>query len=128
MSACYPPFPVILLVGPDHEARTHASGLIRRRLPACEVLEAGDGPQAVAAVRHARPGLVVMDSQLPGGQVHEAAARILDEAPDTRMVMLTAHAHGAASAAADGQGLTWVHAPLRPETVDRILQIGGWLQ
>jgi CheY-like chemotaxis protein len=124
MSACFPPFPVILLVDRNREARAQARGLIRERLPACEVLEACDGPQALEAVRRVRPAMVVLDGQMTGPSALEAAAHIRDEAPDTRMVLLTA----GEPAAAHAQGLTTLHKPVRDETVEQMLQIGGWLQ
>ena len=123
MSACIPPFPVILLVDRNREARAQARGLIRERLPACEVLEANDGPQALEAVRRVRPALVVLDGLMTRPSALEAAAHIRDEAPDTRMVLLTA-----GEPAASAQGLATLHKPVRDETVEQMLQIGGWLQ
>jgi DNA-binding NarL/FixJ family response regulator len=44
---------------------------------------------AIVAARRYRPDVVLMDYELPDGSGIDAAASILDEAPDTQVVMLT---------------------------------------
>lgn len=69
-----PPSPGILVVDDDPDLRA----LLRDYLAAegMTVREAGDGPAAVAAVRDARPDLVVLDVMLPGFDGLEVCRRV----------------------------------------------------
>lgn len=54
--------------------------------------EAGDASEAVAQVEHLRPDVVLMDIRIPGEGGIDATARITENFPDTRVVMLTSFA------------------------------------
>ena len=51
---------------------------------------AGDGEEAVSAAVELSPDVVVMDVMMPGKDGVEACREIMDSAPGTRVVMLTA--------------------------------------
>ena len=52
--------------------------------------EAGDGPQAVDAVLEHRPDVLVLDLALPHFDGFEVARRVKQQAPDTKILILTA--------------------------------------
>jgi DNA-binding NarL/FixJ family response regulator len=58
--------------------------------PDLEVVgEAGSGPEGVAVVRSARPDLVLMDVEMPGGDGITATAQVLREPSPPRVLILT---------------------------------------
>ena len=55
------------------------------------ILSARDGEQAVAMALREKPGLILMDINLPALSGLEAAHRILQELPDTKLIMVSAY-------------------------------------
>jgi two-component system invasion response regulator UvrY len=55
------------------------------------VAEAASGEEAVAAARERTPQLVLMDINLPGINGIEATRQIMDERPDTLVVLLSTY-------------------------------------
>jgi DNA-binding NarL/FixJ family response regulator len=53
--------------------------------------EAGDGNEATRLARKLRPQVVVMDCALPGMNGLDAARQILEDAPETAVLMLSMH-------------------------------------
>ncbi|MBG0813180.1 response regulator transcription factor [Planomonospora sp. ID82291] len=51
--------------------------------------EAGDSGTAVAVVTRARPDVVLLDVEIPGGEVIETVATIRRLSPDTRIIILS---------------------------------------
>jgi two-component system NarL family response regulator len=53
--------------------------------------EAGDGIEALAKARELKPGLILMDINMPHCNGLEAVSAIKTEWPDIRIIMLTVH-------------------------------------
>jgi len=114
--------PVILVVDDSRISRNIACGLIRNRRPEARLIEAGDGAEAIAQARVHEPALVLMDVNMPGITGIEAAAQILGEQPDTRIVLLTANVQAATQAKAQALGIDLFSKPIKGEVIDQILQ------
>jgi two-component system response regulator DesR len=59
------------------------------------VAEAGDGPQALAAVQAWRPDVAILDLDMPGCDGLAVAQSIRDLNPPVRTILLTAHGSAA---------------------------------
>ncbi|MBK1725850.1 PAS domain-containing protein [Halorhodospira neutriphila] len=94
----------------------------------CTVLTAEDGAEALAAWRRERPGLVLLDLQLPGLSGEEVAEAIRREEaqhgePRTPIAALTAHTTEEARARCYRAGCdTYLSKPVDREALERLLQ------
>jgi two-component system, chemotaxis family, chemotaxis protein CheY len=111
----------ILVVDDSKVSRNMAVGLIRLRRPEAEILEAGDGAQAIALAAEHLPDLVIMDVNMPGMTGIEAATFILQERPDATVVLLTANIQAATQAKAEAAGVILYKKPIKGEVIDQIL-------
>jgi DNA-binding NarL/FixJ family response regulator len=82
----------ILLVD-DHEVVRVGLRALLDKHPHFEVVaEAGTGKEAVEKTRAYKPDVVVMDIRLRGGSGIEATQTIVQDFPDTKVIMLTSYA------------------------------------
>ena len=79
--------------------------------------EAGDGREAVDRAVELRPDVAVLDVTMPGLNGIEAARRIRDACPDTRVVLFTMHAEEAIAREALRAGVTGIALKSDPSAV-----------
>ncbi len=82
----------VLLVDDHALVRLGLKTLIDDQADMQVIGEAGTTREALEAVEHLRPRVVLMDIRLPGEGGLEAARRIADRFPETKVVMLTSFA------------------------------------
>lgn len=81
---------ITILIVDDHPLwRQTIRTLIERAGAAREILEAGEGGQAVEVARARRPDVVLMDMALPGLHGLEATREISRASPETRILVLS---------------------------------------
>jgi DNA-binding NarL/FixJ family response regulator len=84
---------VRILIVDDHAILRDGLRQILQKLPGTEVVaEAGDGREAIAQVRAHRPDVVFMDIGMAGLNGLEATARLTQDFPNIRIIMLSMHA------------------------------------
>lgn len=84
---------ITVLLVDDHSLVRRGFRRMLEDEPDMEVVgEAGDGEEAIRAARKLHPQVVVMDCALPGMNGLDATRRILDDSPETAVLMLSMHA------------------------------------
>lgn len=87
------PAPIKVFLADDHPVVRQGLRTFLESRPGIEVVgEAGDGETAVTEVERLRPDVVLMDLVMPGGGGLSAIRRMREQAPDTRVVVLTSFA------------------------------------
>lgn len=81
-----------VLVVDDHTVVRAGLRRLMAALPDMEISEAADGREALALVRSGRPGMVLLDLNLPGLGGLELLRRVLLEHPAARIMVLSMHA------------------------------------
>ncbi|MFF5234987.1 response regulator [Dactylosporangium sp. NPDC000521] len=81
----------VLLVDDHPVVRSGVRGMLDGEPDIAVVGEAGSAAEALAAVLAAGPDVVLMDLRMPGGDGADATARVLAEAPGTRVLVLTTY-------------------------------------
>ncbi|MBV8125302.1 MAG: response regulator [Burkholderiaceae bacterium] len=115
--------PIVLVVDDSKVSRSVVGGHIKTRLPDAEVIEAADGPSALAAAHAHRPDLVVLDINMPGISGLDVAQQLKAQHPDTLIALLTANMQVTVQMKAAALGAAIYHKPARGDVIDQILQL-----
>lgn len=86
-----PPSIGVLLVDDHHLVRRGFRRLLEDEPDISVLGEAGDGDEAVRLARRLKPRVVLMDCALPGTSGLIATKKILEDSPDTVVLMLSMH-------------------------------------
>ena len=113
----------VLLVDDEVLARSRLRTLLADcTAPGADVLaEAGNGPQAIAALRHGAFDLVLLDVRMPGISGVQLAQTISGIAHPPAVVFVTAHAEHAVQAF-DVAAVDYLTKPVRLERLQQALQ------
>jgi DNA-binding NarL/FixJ family response regulator len=86
------PEPLRVVIADDHPAYRAALAHVLRENGIEVVAEASNGEAAISAVGETAPDVVVMDLNMPGLSGLEATRRLAEEAPSTRVLVLSVSA------------------------------------
>ena len=99
--------PVSILLVDDHPIVRQGLTTLLNSEPDLEIVgEAEDGPAALRLLEELQPQVMILDLMLPGLSGLEVARRASRRAPNTRIVILSMHAHEAYVAEALAAGAT----------------------
>src|ERR1700758_4517844 len=83
---------ITVLLGDDHSLVRRGFRRMLEDEPDMEVVgEAGEGEESVQRARELHPQVVVMDSALPGMNGLQATRQIIEDSPETAVLMLSMH-------------------------------------
>lgn len=123
---------ISVVVADDQELVRAGFSLLLERVPDIEVVgEAEDGVQAIALVQQHRPDVALLDIRMPRLDGLSVARQVVDDVPETRVIMLTTfdsddYLHDALDAGASGF-LLKSSPPERLITAIRIVAAGDAL-
>ena len=96
-----------MMIADDHEVVRHGLKQALEQTGEFEVVgQAADGEEAVRVAAEVSPEVIVMDVIMPGKDGVEACREIMESAPETRVVMLTASTEEQAVVEAVAAGAT----------------------
>jgi NarL family two-component system response regulator LiaR len=127
------PTTIDILIAEDHEITRVGLKLTLEHIPGFRIVgEAEDGTSAVAKVVELKPHVVLMDIGLPLMDGIDATCKIKDEAPNTRVIMLTSHDNdrdifAALGAGADGYCLKEVSGSQLAMAIRAVADGVAWL-
>jgi DNA-binding NarL/FixJ family response regulator len=84
--------PLRVVIADDHPAYRAALARVLRESGIDVVAEASNGEAAIRAALETQPDVVVMDLNMPGLSGLDATRRLRDEAPSTRVLVLSVSA------------------------------------
>jgi RNA polymerase sigma factor (sigma-70 family) len=116
--------PVKVLIADDHTLFRAGLARILSRDPRLEVVaQAKNGSEAVEETLALRPDVVLMDLQMPGLNGVEAVKRLHQDAPDVRVLVLSAYAdRSMVTEAIDSGAIGYADKDITPDDmVNRIL-------
>lgn len=114
-----------LIVDDEPELRNSVGGYLRSLLPhiAFQIQEAGNGREAIEAVKNESFDLVLMDVKMPEVSGLEALRQIKEENPQIFVVLMTAHSNLQDAVQAIKEGAyDYLEKPVQGEKLARIVQ------
>ena len=98
---------VVLVVDDEADVRGLARVVLEVSGYDVRVLEAADGPSALAAARGERPDLAVVDQMMPGQDGLSVVAALVEMYPDLPIALCSAAMDGRLADRAQGLGVRW---------------------
>jgi DNA-binding NarL/FixJ family response regulator len=92
----------IVIADDQKRARQSLRALLSTSLPGIEILEAGDGAEALRLAEEVQPRLVVMDIHMPGVDGLTATRQIKSRWPGIKVLVLSLHSERQQEALAAG--------------------------
>ena len=112
---------MVLVVDDEPDVRALARVVLEVSGHEVRVVEAGDGPAALAAARLERPDLAVVDQMMPGQDGLSVVAALVSLHPGLPVALCSAAMDGRLEARAEGLGVRWFLAKHELVQLDSLL-------
>ena len=113
--------PRLLIVDDSRVSRMMIRARVQALQPDWAVDEAASGDEALAMVGQSAPDFVTMDVNMPGLNGFDAADRLHQLAPGTRIVMLTANVQESSRVRAEALGVQFVQKPITDASMLQVI-------
>ena len=114
--------PRLLIVDDSRVSRMMIRARVQALRPEWQVDEAASGDEALVMAAQQPPDYVTMDVNMPGLNGFDAADRLHQLSPSTRIVMLTANIQESSRARADAIGLKFVQKPITDASMLQVIE------
>jgi CheY-like chemotaxis protein len=114
--------PVALVVDDSRVSRMMIVGILRELAPRLQIVEAGDGAEAVVKAEQLQPELVTLDVNMPVMDGFEAAERIRALLPAATLCLLTANVQASSKARAETLGVHFLAKPISEAVVRQAVE------
>ena len=116
----------VLIVDDDPVVLHGLQSILRARSDIEVVGEAADGVSAIARAEELRPGVILMDAQMPGMDGVEATRCVKECLPDTRVLIMAVHERYMDPALDAGADCCMMKDSGRKELVEAIRKLGDF--
>ncbi|MDK2122842.1 response regulator [Parachitinimonas caeni] len=115
----------VLIVDDSKVSRMLARAYIEEKYPGWEILEAGNGQEALSIAADLSLDLVMMDVNMPGISGLEAAEQIKASQPAATITMLTANVQNSVRQRAEAISVHFLEKPITAATIQQALALIG---
>jgi CheY-like chemotaxis protein len=116
----------VFMVDDSKTARMMAKHWITAQFPGIQVIEAGSGEEAVTLFEQLPPIFTaLLDYNMPGMRGVDLAAKLQEQFPEARLLLVTANIQEAVQEQARTLGIEFVPKPLNPPKIKKILDSVG---
>ena len=117
----------VLLVDDSALSRMMIRSLFVDKFPDCEVVEAGSGDEALAFPASPPFDLITVDINMPGMDSFEAAKKLHEKYPSSKMAVITANIQNSIRKKIQSLGILFIAVIEKPITKERMEKVLGAL-
>jgi len=113
----------LLIIDDSRLSRAALSARILSRLPNWDINQAANADQALAMAEAKNYNLITVDINMPGMNGLDLCPLLKERTPAAKLVFITANVQDATRNRIKAMGSSLITKPIKPETVDRLIEI-----
>lgn len=116
---------IALIVDDSRVSRMMLASLLKTEDPEWQIVEAGNGLEALSVAAEQQPSLICLDINMPVMDGFEAASQLRPLFPNATLLMLSANVQAASRARAEELGVHFLAKPISPVIARQALALWG---
>ncbi len=113
----------LLIVDDSKVSRIMIRGIVAKKKPEWDVVEAGNGEEALEKAAQADIDFFSIDLNMPGIDGLETIAQLPEKYTSTPKVLLTANIQDNIASRATELAVTCIHKPITEDSIDKMLKV-----